>query len=74
MLHSVKYNFDKKLKVGDLAITPEKNDQLIKFFRKEFDDNIRAFRFLLTIWNCLLLFQFTHFSYSLFKFDQCLLP
>jgi hypothetical protein len=42
--------------------------------RISYCDNIRAFRFLLTIWNCLLLFQFTHLSYSLFKFDQCLLP
>jgi hypothetical protein len=45
MLRFAKYNFDKKLKAGDLAITPKKNDQLIKFFRKQFDDNIRAFRF-----------------------------
>jgi hypothetical protein len=47
MLCYVKYNFDEKLKVGDVALTPKKNDQLIKFFRKEFDDNIRAFRFSL---------------------------
>jgi hypothetical protein len=38
----------KYLKVGDdVNLTPKVNDQLIKFFRKEFDDNIRAFRFSL---------------------------
>jgi hypothetical protein len=48
MLRYVKENFDKKLKVGDdVALTPKMNDQLIKFFRKKFDDNIRAFQFSL---------------------------
>jgi hypothetical protein len=46
MLRYVKHNFDKYLKVGDdVNLTPKLNVQLIDFFRKEFDDNIRAFRF-----------------------------
>jgi hypothetical protein len=46
MLLYVKHNFDKYLKVGDdVNLTQKLNDQLIDFFCKEFDINIRAFRF-----------------------------
>jgi hypothetical protein len=47
ILRFVYHNFDKKFKEGYLAITRKKNDQLIKFFRKQFYKNIRAFRFSL---------------------------
>jgi hypothetical protein len=47
MLRFVYLNFDRKFKEGDLAITPKKNVQLIKFFRDQFYKNIRAFRFSL---------------------------
>jgi hypothetical protein len=45
MLKFVYNNFYKKFKEGDLAITPKKNVQLIKFFREQFYKNIREFRF-----------------------------
>jgi hypothetical protein len=48
MLRYVKHNFDKYLKVGnDVDLTQKLNDQLIDFFCKEFDNNIRAFWFSL---------------------------
>jgi hypothetical protein len=47
MLGFVYHNFYKKFKEGNLAITPKKNVQLIKFFRDQFYKNIRAFWFSL---------------------------
>jgi hypothetical protein len=48
MLCFVKHNFDKYLKEGDeVNLTPKVNGQLIDLFRKEFDDNMKAFRFSL---------------------------
>jgi hypothetical protein len=46
MLRFVYHNFYKKFKEGK-SITQKKNNQLIKFFREQFDNNIRAFRFSL---------------------------
>jgi hypothetical protein len=45
--HNFYHNFYRKFKEGDFAITPKKNDQLIKFFREQFYKNIRAFQFSL---------------------------
>jgi hypothetical protein len=48
ILRLVGHNFDKYLKGGnDVNLTTKLNVQLIDFFRKELDDNIKAFRFSL---------------------------
>jgi hypothetical protein len=49
MLRFVKHNFDRYLKGGDgVNLTPKVNGQLIDLFRKQFDDNMKAFRFSLS--------------------------
>jgi hypothetical protein len=48
MLRYVKHNFDKYLKGGDAVnLTPKVNCQLIDLFCKQFDDNMKVFRFSL---------------------------